>query len=167
MSLAVQASTSSRRKNASRSKRKSWRLAAPCNDLELTKSQRGLVRETFKRIEPASDLVARLFYLRLFELDPSLQALFKGRKRIQRRELMGALKLAMLSLDHPKELAPVLKLLGTRHRHYGVKNGDYVTFAMAWIWTMEQSLEWRFTPEAREAWMALISGTARTMAVAA
>jgi hypothetical protein len=39
-----------------------------------------------------------------------------------------------------------------------------VTFVMAWIWTLEQSLEQRFTAATREAWMALLSQTARTMA---
>jgi hypothetical protein len=45
-----------------------------------------------------------------------------------------------------------------------VKSGDYITFIMAWVWTLEQALEWRFTPAAREAWTALLSQTARTMA---
>ena len=156
MSSAVQATP--------RVSRKTWHLSKAPSNARLTKAQKRLIRESFKRIEPASDLVAALFYLRLYELDPSLRALFKGRRKAQRRELMGALKLAMISLDHTDELSPVLKLLGARHRHYGVRSGDYVTFVMAWIWTLEQSLERRFTPAARQAWMALLSETARTMA---
>jgi hemoglobin-like flavoprotein len=148
----------------SRVSRKTWHLPKSAKTGRLTKTQKRLIRESFKRVESASDLVATLFYLRLYQLDPSLQALFKGRRKAQRRELMGALKLAIISLDHTEELTPVLKLLGARHRHYGVRSGDYVTFVMAWIWTLEQSLEQRFTAAAREAWMALLSQTARTMA---
>jgi hemoglobin-like flavoprotein len=144
--------------------RKTWHLPKKSKTSRLTKTQKRLIRESFKTIEPASDLVAQLFYLRLYQLDPSLQALFMGRRKAQRRELMGALKLAIISLDHTEELTPVLKLLGARHRPYGVKSGDYITFVMAWIWTLEQALEWRFTPAAREAWTALLSQTARTMA---
>jgi len=158
MATAVLATTNSR------VSRKTWHLPKSAKTGRLTKTQKRLIRESFKRVESASDLVAALFYLRLYQLDPSLQALFKGRRKAQRRELMGALKLAIISLDHTEELTPVLKLLGARHRHYGVRSGDYVTFVMAWIWTLEQSLEQRFTPEAREAWMALLSTTARTMA---
>lgn len=158
MASAVLATTNSR------VSRKTWHLPKSAKTGRLTKTQKRLIRESFKTIEPASDLAAQLFYLRLYQLDPSLQALFKGRRKAQRRELMGALKLAIISLDHTEELTPVLKLLGSRHRHYGVKSGDYVTFVMAWIWTLEQSLEWRFTPAAREAWTALLLQTARTMA---
>jgi hemoglobin-like flavoprotein len=150
--------------NNPRVSRKTWHLPKSAKTGRLTKTQKRLIRESFKTIEPASDLAAQLFYLRLYQLDPSLQALFKGRRKAQRRELMGALKLAIISLDHTEELTPVLKLLGARHRHYGVKSGDYITFVMAWIWTLEQSLEWRFTPAARQAWTALLSQTARTMA---
>jgi hemoglobin-like flavoprotein len=158
MATAVLATTNSR------VSRKTWHLPKSAKTSRLTKTQKRLIRESFKRVEPASDLVATLFYLRLYELDPSLQALFKGRRKAQRRELMGALKLAIISLDHTEELTPVLKLLGARHRHYGVRSGDYVTFVMAWIWTLEQSLEQRFTAAAREAWTALLSQTARAMA---
>ncbi|MCJ7599414.1 MAG: globin domain-containing protein [Methyloceanibacter sp.] len=158
MATAVLATTNSR------VSRKTWHRPKSAKTGRWTKTQKRLIRESFKRVESASDLVAALFYLRLYQLDPSLQALFKGRRKAQRRELMGALKLAIISLDHTEELTPVLKLLGARHRHYGVRSGDYVTFVMAWIWTLEQSLEGRFTPESREAWMALLSATARTMA---
>ena len=150
--------------NNPRVSRKTWHLPKKAKSGRLTKTQKRLIRESFKAIEPASDLIAQLFYFRLYQLDPSLQALFKGRRKVQRRELMGALKLAIISLDHTEELTPVLKLLGARHRHYGVRSGDYMTFVMAWIWTLEQSLEARFTPAAREAWLALLSQTARTMA---
>ena len=155
MSLAVQASATSG------VLRKTRRVATPSADVKLTKVQKRLIRDTF---EPAADLVASLFYLRLFELDPSLRALFKGRLKVQRRELMGAMKIVIISLNHQEELTPVLRLLGARHRHYGVRAGDYATFVMAWIWVLEQSLEARFTPAAREAWTKLLADTARTMA---
>ena len=158
MASAVLATTNSR------VPRRTWHLPKTAKTGRLTKTQKRLIRESFKHVEPASDLVATLFYLRLYQLDPTLQALLKGRRKAQRRELMGALKLAIISLDHSEELTPVLKLLGARHRHYGVRSGDYVTFVMAWIWTLEQSLEQRFTAAVREAWMALLSQTARTMA---
>jgi hemoglobin-like flavoprotein len=158
MSLAVQASVPSGVLQKARS------VATPSAKFKLTKVQKRLIRDTFQRLEPAADLVASLFYLRLFELDPSLRALFKGRQKVQRRELMGAMKIVIISLNHQEELNPVLRLLGARHRHYGVRAGDYATFGMAWIWVLEQSLEARFTSAAREAWTKLIADTARTMA---
>jgi hemoglobin-like flavoprotein len=130
----------------------------------LTAAQKHLIRESFAKLEPASDLVAALLYLRLFDLDPSLRALFRGDIKPQGRKLMDALKIAILSLDREDGLAPTLKLLGARHRHYGVKAGNYVTFARAFIWTLEQSLEKSFTRDTKEAWVAFYALIMRAMA---
>ena len=65
----------------------------------LTREQKRHIRETFTIIEPASDLVARLFYMKSVDLDPSLGVLFKSPNRVQRRKFMAAMKVAVLSLD--------------------------------------------------------------------
>jgi hemoglobin-like flavoprotein len=141
----------------------SFHTPAP-EGLSLTTHQKRLLRETFARLEPASDLVAALFYLRLFDLDPSLRALFKGPLKVQGRKLMTAIKLAVISLDHPRDLKLTLKLLGVRHRHYGVQADHYVTFSRAVMWTFEQSLEERFTRDAKQAWATLLAEMTRVMA---
>ena len=48
----------------------------------LTREQKRQIRETFAVIEPASDLVARLFYMKSVDLDPSLGNLFKSPNRL-------------------------------------------------------------------------------------
>lgn len=123
----------------------------------LTSEQKRLIRETFTRIEPAADLVARLFYLKSTDLDPSLRAVFKAPTRAQRRKFMAAMKIAVISLDRLQALQPILKLLGTRQRQEGIKAGHYSTFRRAWVWTLEQSLEARFSREAKQAWTALLT----------
>ena len=65
----------------------------------LTQEQKRLIRETFARIEPAADLVARLFYLKSIDFDPSLRAVFKAPTRAQRRKFMAAMKI--VCLDFP------------------------------------------------------------------
>ena len=47
----------------------------------MTPEQEDLVRSSFGKLEALGDRVAVMFYGRLFELDPSLRALFKGRLR--------------------------------------------------------------------------------------
>lgn len=122
----------------------------------LTREQKRHIRETFAIIEPASDLVARLFYMKSIDLDPSLGKLFKSPTRVQRRKFMAAMKVAVLSLDRLQSLQPVLKLLGTRQREEGVTASHCDTFQRAWVWTLEQSLEARFPHEANEAWSSLL-----------
>jgi hemoglobin-like flavoprotein len=130
----------------------------------LTREQKRQIRETFAVIEPASDLVARLFYMKSIDLDPSLGKLFKSPSRAQRRKFMAAMKVAVLSLDRLQSLQPILKLLGTRQREAGVKPSHYDAFQHAWVWTLEQSLQPRFPSEAKEAWSSLLGEMTRATA---
>jgi len=123
----------------------------------LTAEQKRLIRDSFTTVEPASDLVARLFYMKSIDLDPSLAVLFKAPTRGQRRRFMAAMKLAILSLDRLQELQPIIKLLIAQKRQEGVTSGAYDTFQRAWVWTLEQSLQARFPREARDAWNSLLS----------
>ena len=59
--------------------------ATPVVDTQLTAEQKRLIRVSFLRIEPALDLVAQLFFLKLFRLDPSLRKKFSGPVEIQAR----------------------------------------------------------------------------------
>jgi hemoglobin-like flavoprotein len=130
----------------------------------LTREQKRQIRETFAIIEPAADLVARLFYMKSIDLDPSLGKMFKSPTRAQRRKFMAAMKVAVLSLDRLQSLQPILKLLGTRQREEGVTAGHYDTFQRAWLWTLEQSLQSRFPGEANKAWSSLLREMTRATA---
>jgi hypothetical protein len=44
----------------------------------LTDEQKHLIRDSFAKIEPAIDLVAQVFFRKLFALDSSLRAKFSG-----------------------------------------------------------------------------------------
>ena len=97
--------------------------ASPETAPSLTAEQKRLIRDSFTTVEPASDLVARLFYMKSIDLDPSLAVLFKAPTRGQRRRFMAAMKLAILSLDRLQELQPIVKLLIAQKRQEGVTLG--------------------------------------------
>ena len=80
-----------------------------------------LVQASFGQIEPIAEKAASLFYHRLFELDPSLRALFTTDMVAQGRALMTMLRVAVAGLDHLDELVPTVRELGQRHVGYGVK----------------------------------------------
>lgn len=138
------------------------REAAP-SGLDLTGRQKRLLRETVTTLAPASGEVALLFHRRLLELDPSLRRLLKGSFKTQARQFMGVLKLAILSLDDADGLQPALNLLGTRRRRQRMAAGHCLTFSRALMWTFEQSLQARFTREARAAWAPLLAEVSRIM----
>jgi hemoglobin-like flavoprotein len=133
----------------------------------LTPAQKTLVQDSFAVIAPIADDAAVLFYRRLFEIDPSLQAMFRGDMAEQRRKLMQMLTAAVKGLDRLDQLVPVVQELGRRHAAYGVADAHYDTVGAALLWTLEKGLGDAFTPETKEAWAAVYGLIATTMQQAA
>jgi hemoglobin-like flavoprotein len=133
----------------------------------VTPTQKTLVQDSFASIAPIADDAAVLFYRRLFELDPSLQAMFRGDMTEQRRKLMNMIGAAVRGLDRLEQLVPVVQDLGRRHAGYGVEDRHYDTVGAALLWTLEKGLGAAFTPEMKEAWAAVYGLLASTMQTAA
>jgi hemoglobin-like flavoprotein len=138
------------------------RVATPA-EAPLTDEHKRRIRESYAKIEPAIDLVAQVFFRKLFALDSSLRAKFSGPIEIQTRKFAAAMKLTMITLSQDEELTPTLKLLGARHRQLGIRTRHYRMMAKALIWTLEQSLEKGFTRETRAAWSALLDRITRSL----
>ncbi|WP_298933566.1 globin family protein [uncultured Ramlibacter sp.] len=118
----------------------------------MTPQQITLVQTSFADVKPIASTAAELFYNKLFALDPSLRPLFKGEMAKQGQMLMGMIGAAVGGLRNLETLAPVVRQLGARHVAYGVRTEHYATVGTALLWTLEQGLGHRFTPEVREAW---------------
>ncbi len=132
----------------------------------MTPEQKILVQTSFAKVMPIADVAATLFYQRLFELDPSLRALFKGDMQAQGRALMGMLKVAISALDRLEEIVPAVQQMGRRHAGYGVQAAHYATVADALLWTLHQGLGDAFTPQVKQAWIAVYTLLAGTMQAA-
>ena len=133
----------------------------------LTLTQKDLVQTTFATIAPIADDAAVLFYRRLFEIDPSLQQMFRGDMAEQRKKLMQMLTAAVKGLDRLDQLVPVVQALGRRHATYGVADAHYNTVGTALLWTLEKGLGAAFTTEVREAWATVFGLLATVMKDAA
>lgn len=136
---------------------------ASSKDLQLTNAQKRLILNSFVRIEPALDLVAQLFFLKLFRLDPGLRKKLDGPVEMQARKFSAGAKLAMISLGHEDGLAATLKLLGTRHRQMGIRARHYRTMSRALVWTLERSLEKSFDRDTRDAWNTMLAQFTKVM----
>jgi len=113
-----------------------------------------LVQSTWEQVLPIADDAAKLFYKRLFELDPALRQMFNQTDMTeQRKKLMQMITVAVRGLQRLDELLPAVEALGRRHAGYGVTNEHYDTVAAALIWTLEQGLGDAFTPHVRSAWV--------------
>ena len=122
-----------------------------------------LVQESFEKVVPIADAAAALFYGRLFDLDPALEALFKGDMVEQGRKLMQMIGVAVKSLDRLEKVLPAVSALGARHARYGVREKDYETVGRALIWTLKKGLGDDFTPETEAAWAEVYTALAGVM----
>jgi hemoglobin-like flavoprotein len=130
----------------------------------VSPTQIQLVQTTWKRLLPIQNEAARLFYDRLFALDPSARALFRsGDLREQGRKLTAMITTAVNGLNRIDTILPAVRELGGRHAGYGVTADHYETVGTALIWTLEQGLGDDFTPEVRAAWFDVYSLLANTM----
>jgi nitric oxide dioxygenase len=75
----------------------------------LTQAQKALVQGSFAIIAPIADDAAALFYVRLFELDPSLRRMFPKDMAGQRKKLVQMLAAAVKGLDRLDQLVPVVQ----------------------------------------------------------
>jgi hemoglobin-like flavoprotein len=140
---------------------------APLNRGTMTANQITLVQTSWEKVVPISETAARLFYGKLFELDPELKPLFKNDIVAQGKKLMQMITLAVRGLNDLGKLVPVVQDLGRGHVAYGVRLKDYDIVGSSLLWTLEQGLGAAFTPETKQAWVEVYNLLATTMKDAA
>jgi hemoglobin-like flavoprotein len=133
----------------------------------MNPEQVNLVKSSFGSLLPTAEEAGKLFYDRLFAVDPTLRPLFKGDMAEQSRSLMRMIAVAVNGLDRLETIVPAVKALGVRHAGYGVADAHYDTVGEALLWTLKQRLGESFTPEISEAWTAAYGLLAQTMQSAA
>jgi len=129
----------------------------------MTPQQIERVKSTWAQVLPIQDQAAKLFYGRLFELDPSVKPMFPDDLSAQGRKLMTTINVAVNALGRLDSIRPVVVEMGRRHVGYGVVDGHYDTVGEALLWTLEQGLGDTFTPEVKEAWTLTYTSIADVM----
>jgi len=120
----------------------------------MTPDQISLVQTSFARLAPQADAVAQAFYYRLFQIDPSLRAMFPADLSGQRAKLMQMLAAAVQGLGNVPALLPVVTALGRRHAGYGVRREHYAAVGQALLDTLRTGLGADFTALQEQAWSA-------------
>jgi len=133
----------------------------------MTPENIALVKDSWRQVLPIQDTAARLFYGRLFELDPSLRPLFRGDMAEQGRKLMTMINMVVTSLDNLAPLLGAVEDLGRRHVAYGVTDAHYDTVGSALLWTLGKGLGEQFTPPVEAAWIEAYTTLASVMKQAA
>lgn len=121
----------------------------------LRKEHLQIIRTNWEDILPNASLAARLFYTRLFLIEPALSIHFRCNAEEEAQRLMRALGIAVHGLGQPRILLPLLHRLGSLQAARGVKSYHYDAVSEALLWTLKITLAETFTEEAQRAWEAL------------
>jgi hemoglobin-like flavoprotein len=120
----------------------------------MNPSQVKLVQESFDKVAPISEQAAVIFYDRLFEVAPSVRAMFPADMTEQRRKLMATLAVVVNGLSDLESILPAASALATRHVSYGARPEHYPVVGGVLLWTLEKGLGEAWTPEVAAAWTA-------------
>jgi hemoglobin-like flavoprotein len=132
---------------------------------EMTDEDTRLVQESWSKIEFVHEMVAELFYTRLFELDPASEEIFPATTRERQQKFAAFTSATVHALDRTETLLPVVRALGVRHPELARNDRFHADVALALLWTLEKSLRRDFTPQVKSAWIAaygVLSQTLRT-----
>jgi hemoglobin-like flavoprotein len=120
----------------------------------MTPDQVELVQQSFAKVAPISEQAAVLFYDRLFEVAPSVRAMFPDDLTEQRKKLTATLAMVVNGLTNLEAVLPAASALAKRHVSYGAKPEHYPVVGGALLWTLEKGLGEGWTPELASAWTA-------------
>jgi hemoglobin-like flavoprotein len=121
---------------------------------KMTPEQVNLVQQSFAKVAPISEQAAVLFYGRLFEVAPAVEAMFPADMTEQRKKLMGTLAVVVNGLSNLSAVLPAASALAKRHVSYGAKPEHYPVVGGALLWTLEKGLGEAWTSDVADAWTA-------------
>src|ERR1700736_5635163 len=120
----------------------------------MNSTQIKLVQDSFSKVAPISEQAAVIFYDRLFEVAPTVRAMFPNDMAEQRKKLMATLAVVVNGLGNLEAVLPAASALAKRHVGYGAKPEHYPVVGGALLWTLEKGLGEAWTPELAAAWTA-------------
>jgi hemoglobin-like flavoprotein len=118
----------------------------------VNSTQVKLVQESFAKVAPISEAAAVIFYDRLFEVAPSVKAMFPSDMTQQRKKLMMMLAAVVKGLGNLESILPAASALAKRHVNYGAQPEHYPVVGGALLWTLEKGLGEAWTPDVADAW---------------
>ena len=132
-----------------------------------TRAERLLVGQCVERVEGQLPEISRRFYARLFVLAPAAQAAFKGSESFRQRKFVN-LFLTFRNVKPLASLAPLLQVMGERHREYHRHFHLFLPAigeALCEVLQNTPGTDW--SPELQRAWQSVYSDVAHLMARAA
>ncbi len=120
-------------------------------------------------IQPRVGELAKHFYGRLFELDPSVKPLFVNTDfAVQEVKFLASITAIVEHAGEPERLLPYAAQMGRRHVAYGALDHHYETIGNALLWALDDLAGDALSADDRAAWheaYALVSSVMRRAAM--
>jgi hemoglobin-like flavoprotein len=129
----------------------------------LSTKEIDLVKSSWSSVLSIKEIAGPLFYATLFELDPSVKALFHSPVETQANKLLSMLGNIISKLDKLEDVIENINMLAYRHVHYGVKEEHYALVGEALLKTLENGLGSAWNSELKDAWTKVYTILAGTM----
>ena len=114
-----------------------------------------LIRRSFDEMWPIRRNLAVKFYDRFFEACPDARRLFPSDMERQHLKLMDTIAALVGTLDNQALFQSIIAHTARQHARFGVTSSQLNAFGDALISSLEQQLGPAFTPELKQAWIAL------------
>ncbi len=119
----------------------------------MTNEDIARIQQSWYSVAPVKRVAAELFYVKLFELDPTLKLLFSDDLKLRQQKFLQLMDATVNGLERVDVLLPAIRELGIRHPLFGDSDDHHGTVAAALMWTLEKCLRKDLTPELRSAWI--------------
>lgn len=122
----------------------------------MTNEDITLIQQSWRAIEPVKRVAAELFYVKLFELDPTLKLLFGDDLKLREQKFLQLMDATINGLERVDVLMAAVRELGIRNPLFGDSDEHHGTVAAALMWTLDKCLRKDLTSELRSAWIRTI-----------
>ncbi|GMH99379.1 hypothetical protein TrST_g8947 [Triparma strigata] len=150
----------------------------------MSSTQKKLVQSTWSHLTTSFtfEIIGTLLFKSLFKTTPSAVSIFPFSREYMEAgsdvnsrlytsprflehaaKVIGAVDLAVKSLDDLETLAPILEDLGKKHVRYGVVTGHYDLVGNALIDTLKEALGEQWTEDVKGAWLVVWGLVRQTM----
>ena len=120
----------------------------------MTPEQVNLVQQSFAKATPVSEQAAVLSYSHLFEVVPSVRAMFPDEMTGQRNKLMATLAVVVGGLTNLEAVLPSASGLAQGRVNYGAMPEHYPPVGGALLWILGKGFGDAWTPDVVDAWTA-------------
>ena len=129
----------------------------------MTPEQVAMVQSSFAQLNPQRPELAARFYERLFEVAPSIRAMFSQDPGVQEAIFVSELAVIVDSISQFDTFVQRTRRLGASHAEYGVAHGHYETMGFVLREVLAEALGPAFTDELHDAWRLAFDLVAETM----